>query len=74
MGKVSNPTKTVFLTGGSGVLGRAILERLNDATAVCLVHRTPIELPNVITVIGDISQPQLGLSRDQFDELANRID
>ncbi len=71
---VNKKAKTVFLTGASGVLGQAFLEKLNDVTVICLVHRTPIELPNVITLTGDISQPQLGLSRHQFDELANRID
>src|SRR5437763_342804 len=35
-----HPRRTVLLTGASGVVGRALLERLRDVNVVCLVHRS----------------------------------
>ncbi|HLF78586.1 MAG TPA: SDR family oxidoreductase [Dehalococcoidia bacterium] len=66
--------KTILLTGGSGVVGQALLERLTDVNVIGLTHRTPIEAPNVEMLIGDISKPQLGLSTDQFEDLCRRVD
>ena len=39
--------RTVLLTGASGVVGRALLQRLRDFDVVCLVHRSPVCGPNV---------------------------
>ena len=41
--------RTVLLTGASGVVGRALLQRLRDFDVVCLVHRSPVCGPNVTT-------------------------
>lgn len=62
------------MTGASGVVGQALLEKLTDTTVICLVHKTPVDAPNVITLKGDISKPQLGLSKDEFAALARRVD
>lgn len=67
-------TKTVLLTGGSGVIGQALLEQLTEVTLICLVHRTAIGAPNVVTVHGDVTEPRLGLSTDQFNDLCQRVD
>ena len=66
--------RTVLLTGGSGVVGRALLRRLGDFDVVCLVHRTPVSGPNVTAVPGDIAQPMFGLAEQAYAELAARVD
>ncbi len=66
--------KIVLLTGGSGVLGQAIIEQMVDATMVCLVHETPVHHPNVLCLSGDISKPRFGFSPDKFKALAERLD
>ena len=66
--------RTVLLTGGSGVVGRALLRRLGDCDVVCLVHRSPVSGPNVTTVPGDIAKPMFGLAGQVYAELAARVD
>jgi len=71
---MNSGVKTVLLTGGSGVVGQAILEKLTDANVICLVHRAGVETRNVRTVEGDISQPRLGLSYEQYSDLSREVD
>ena len=66
--------RTVLLTGASGVVGRALLQRLHDFDVVCLVHRSPVTGPNVTTVPGDIAQPKFGLAESAYVALAARVD
>lgn len=66
--------RTVLLTGASGVVGRALLQRLRDFDVVCLVHRSPVSGPNVTTVPGDIAKPMFGLSERAYLELAAKVD
>jgi nucleoside-diphosphate-sugar epimerase len=66
--------RTVLLTGASGVVGRALLQRLRDVDVVCLVHRSPVSGPNVITVLGDIAKPMLGLAERAYTDLAAKVD
>jgi nucleoside-diphosphate-sugar epimerase len=66
--------RTVLLTGASGVVGRALLQRLHDFDVVCLVHRSPVTGPNVTTVPGDIAQPKFGLAESAYAALAARVD
>lgn len=68
--------KTVLVTGATGVLGQALIEKLSAATVLCLVHRTPLQsMPdNLVTVAGDITLPRLGLSESAFKDIASRID
>ena len=66
--------RTALLTGASGVVGRALLRRLRDLDVVCLVHRSPVSGPNVTTVAGDISKPNLGLTGYQYKDLAAKVD
>jgi hypothetical protein len=42
----STPRRTVLLTGASGVVGRALLDRLPDMDVICLVHRRPVTGPS----------------------------
>jgi len=66
--------RTVLLTGASGVVGRALLQRLPDHDVVCLVHRSPVSGPNVSTVPGDIASPMLGIAEQAYTKLAARVD
>jgi nucleoside-diphosphate-sugar epimerase len=66
--------RTVLLTGASGVVGRALLERLGEFDVVCLVHRSPVCGPNVATVPGDIAMPMFGLAERAYSDLAAKVD
>src|ERR1700746_79677 len=66
--------RTVLLTGASGVVGRALLQRLRDFDVVCLVHRSPVSGPGVTTVQGNISEPMFGLARQAYEALAAEVD
>src|SRR5215471_13517408 len=66
--------RTVLLTGASGVVGRALLQRLDDFDVVYLVHRSPVSGPNVTTAPGDITEPMLGLAEPAYLKLAAEVD
>jgi nucleoside-diphosphate-sugar epimerase len=66
--------RTVLLTGASGVVGRAVLQRMRDLDVVCLVHRSPVSGSNVTTVRGDVAKPMLGLGERAYAELAASVD
>jgi len=66
--------RTVLLTGASGVVGRALLQRLHNVDVVCLVHRSPVSGPNVTAAPGDITRPMLGLAEQAYRELAAKVD
>ena len=75
IGRVPGTTRRiVLLTGASGVVGRALLQRMCDLDVVCLVHRSPVCGPNVTTVRGDIAEPMLGLGEQAYVDLAARVD
>lgn len=65
---------TVLLTGASGVVGQALLERLAGCAVTCLVHRKPVDGPRLTTVRGDLTLPHFGLDRAAYDDLAARTD
>lgn len=72
--KVDNQV-TVLLTGASGVVGQALLDRLDSPyRPICLVHSAPVQRPDVRTVFGDVTRPQLGLSPAHYRELAAEVD
>lgn len=64
----------IFITGATGVVGRALIARLPRAQLYCLVRRTPVNGSNVVAVAGDVARPRLGLTRSEYVELAGRID
>src|SRR5215469_13120799 len=66
--------RTVLLTGASGVVGSALLQRLRDLDVVCLVHRSPVSGPNVTSVPGDVVKPMFGLAEQAYGELAAKVD
>lgn len=67
-------TKTILLTGASGVVGQALLQQLTDTTVICLTRRQAVRGANVIAIPGDVAQPHLGLSEALFHSLARRVD
>lgn len=66
--------KTIVLTGASGVVGQALLDRFTNHNIICLVHRTPVKRPDVTSIQADITLPNLGLDRTVFADLARRAD
>lgn len=64
--------RTIFLTGASGVVGQALLAKMDLRSAICLVRQTPIS--DVETVVGDISLPRFGWSSERWREITSRID
>jgi thioester reductase-like protein/acyl carrier protein len=65
---------TVLLTGASGVLGEALVERLGQHRLICLAHRALPEREDVEVVHGDLSRPLLGLDNGGYDELVRSVD
>ncbi|MDP9360384.1 MAG: SDR family oxidoreductase [Acidobacteriota bacterium] len=66
--------RTIFLTGASGVIGRALLEKLEGHPLLCLVRQTPLTHPGLTTLHGDISLPRFGWSSEQWAAVVSRID
>src|SRR5215475_14550391 len=66
--------KTILLTGASGVVGQALVEKLATRhELICLTHRAPVQ-EGVAQVSGDLTQPHLGLDTRRYADLARRID
>ncbi|WP_369250825.1 SDR family oxidoreductase [Streptomyces sp. R41] len=66
---------TVLLTGGAGVLGRALIDELaQDFRIVCLRHRTPVNDRRVREIRADLLEPGLGLTPADFERLAGEVD
>jgi len=64
---------SVFVTGGGGVLGRALIGKLSRQDVVCLVHKHPVDATHVTSEAGDVCLPYLGLPEDTYRSLARRI-
>ncbi|MBC7272886.1 MAG: SDR family oxidoreductase [Streptomyces sp.] len=66
---------TLLLTGGSGVLGRALIDELSeDYDLICLRRNRPLGDPRVRELSGDLVAPRLGLSPLAWHELALEVD
>jgi len=67
--------RTMLLTGGSGVIGRAMLDAMaEDFDIVCLRGRRPIDDPRVDEFAGDFTHPTLGLPAADYARLVDRVD
>lgn len=67
--------QTLFLTGATGVVGRALLEELaGDYRIVCLSHRARIDNQQVSVVNGDLTRPGFGLAGADFRRLVRQAD
>ncbi|CAM5470997.1 SDR family oxidoreductase [Streptomyces fumanus] len=66
---------TLLLTGGSGVLGRALIDELAPHfDLLCLRRTRPLHDPRVREIPGDLLAPRFGLTPRQWYELALRVD
>ncbi|MFG2681059.1 SDR family oxidoreductase [Streptomyces sp. NPDC048392] len=68
---------TLLLTGGSGVLGRALIDELApDYDLLCVRRTRPLHDPRVREIEGDLLAPRLGLGAGAgaWYELALRVD
>ena len=66
--------RTIFLTGASGVVGQALLQKVPDVRVVCLTRRKPLTGPNIRSLPGDVATPYFGLTSREFEDLARRTD
>lgn len=66
--------KTIFLTGGSGVLGQAILNEQPTFDVLCLVNQSPLNHSGFRNIRGNISKERLGLDPDAFAKLTDQIE
>ncbi|MFV0137300.1 SDR family oxidoreductase [Streptomyces sp. HMX87] len=74
-GRTGRDRPTLLLTGGSGVLGRALIDELSaDFDLLCLRRNTPLHDPRVRELEGDLLAPRLGLSPLAWHELALTVD
>lgn len=64
----------IFVTGAGGVVGQALVRQFPRQQFICLTHKKPVEGSNIKSVAGDIRLPQLGMSLDTYDWLADSID
>lgn len=66
----------VLVTGGTGVLGRALIDELSaDFSLVCLRHHSPVDDSRVRDLSGsDMLRPDLGLDRATGRELRREVD
>lgn len=71
---MKNTKKTVFLTGGSGVLGQALLDSMVDEEIIALHHCAPVAHASVQVVQGDIRKPLLGMKASEYAAIASTID
>ncbi|MFB6890798.1 SDR family oxidoreductase [Kitasatospora sp. NPDC056327] len=67
------PGRTVLLTGGSGVLGTALVPQLRHHRVIALAHRKPPAGCDEV-LYGDISRPLLGLDGAVYRELCEEVD
>lgn len=66
---------SIFVTGGSGVLGSGLMPRLRDHRVIALRHHSPIPSDGAVELIsGDMTQPRFGLSEARYRALAAEID
>jgi nucleoside-diphosphate-sugar epimerase len=72
---VTRPKQTLLLTGGSGVIGRALIDALcAEYDIVCLRGSRPIDDPRVTEFAGDFAHPTLGMSTADYAALARDVD
>jgi hybrid polyketide synthase/nonribosomal peptide synthetase ACE1 len=75
-----NQPKIVVLTGATGFLGRHLLKRLENDPNITEIHcvavrdKPVVSSPKVSVHHGDLSDPMLGLSNPEFEDLSFTAD
>lgn len=64
----------IFLTGGTGVVGQALLARLDPSSVTCLVRQSTPQTAAANNVVGNICLPRFGLDHADFKQLAGEVD
>jgi nucleoside-diphosphate-sugar epimerase len=64
----------IFVTGAGGVVGQALIRRFPEQQFICLAHKKSLNASNAVSVWGDVCRPQLGMTSDLFDRVADSID
>ncbi|KAI1824158.1 lovastatin nonaketide synthase [Xylaria intraflava] len=82
--KITTGDKTVLLTGATGNLAKHLFPLLSGDSRVKTIHCIAVRDqprqaknlcdPKVVTHVGDLSLPLLGLSVDEFRDLADQVD
>lgn len=74
-------TRTILVTGSTGNLAKKLLPQLCADPDISIVHcvavRDPKKLPasdKIVSHVGDLSAPLLGLTEDVFRALASQVD
>jgi len=67
-------SRTVLVTGASGVIGRAVAEELAGHTVIGVAHSDTARPPGDELIHGDLGAPRLGLSEVEWRALAERVD
>lgn len=65
--------RTILVTGGSGVLGVALLQALSGHRVIALKRTRPVG-PCAASVAGDVRAPQMGLDADTYEQLCATVD
>lgn len=63
---------SILVTGGSGVVGRALIRRLRDYPVLAMQHQRHVE-PGVPTITGDLSVSHFGLDPASYSALINEV-
>jgi nucleoside-diphosphate-sugar epimerase len=66
--------RTIAITGGAGVVGRALLPTLQKSYRVIALAHSDTQLPGVEVIRCDIAQPRFGLDPEKWAELASVTD
>lgn len=64
----------IFLTGGTGVVGQALLARLDPSSVTCLVRQPTPQTAAANNVVGNVCLPRFGLDQSEFEQLAAEVD
>lgn len=70
---VDDAEQAIVVSGGTGVLGRALLDELAGENVIALIHRHELEpRPGLTQIRCDLNAPRLGLGEHGFDALRAR--